>query len=119
MDTLAVILVVFVALFHVQVFIMEALLWKTERAMKAFGTTPKTAEITYPLAINQGVYNLFLAAGLFLSFVLEEPSRSHFQTFFLICIVVAAITAGIVISKRIMLVQGFPALLALLTVLAA
>jgi putative membrane protein len=119
MDLLAVALIVFVAFFHVQVFVMEALLWKTPRARKAFNTTAKTAEITYPLAINQGVYNLFLAAGLLLSFLLDDPARWQAQMFFLSCVVVAAVTAGLVVSKRIMLLQGLPALLGLILVITS
>ncbi len=116
MDILTIILVGFVALFHIQVFVMEALLWKTPKARQAFGTTVETAKITYPLAINQGVYNLFLASGLFLSFLLEDPARFQAQLFFLVCIVVAALTVGAVVSKRIMLIQGAPALIALILV---
>ncbi len=117
MDSLTVIVVGFVALFHIQVFVMEALLWKTPKARQAFGTTVETAKITYPLAINQGVYNLFLSAGLFLSFLLEDPVRFQAQLFFLICVVVAAITVGAVVNKRIMLIQGVPALTALILVI--
>lgn len=110
-------LVIFVALFHIQVFVMEAFLWRTPRVRKAFGITAKTAEITYRLAINQGVYNLFLAAGLLLSFLLSEPSRFYAQLFLLACVMIAATTAGLVVSKRIMLVQGVPALAALLALI--
>lgn len=117
MDMLTALLVAFVALFHVQVFIMEAILWKTPKARKAFGTTPKTAAITYPLAINQGVYNLFLAAGLFLSFVLAETAQGQAQLFLLSCVIVAAITAGLVVNKRIMFIQGLPAVAALIAVI--
>ena len=107
-------LVLFVALFHIQVFILESILWKTTKAMKVFGTTAKTAEITSALATNQGVYNLFLSAGLLLSFLLDAEFQLQAQLFFLSCVIVAAITAGVVVSKRIMIIQGLPALLALI-----
>jgi putative membrane protein len=116
MDTVASVLVVFVALFHVQAFVLEALLWKTPRARKVFGTTEKTAQVTYPLAINQGVYNLFLSAGLLLSFLLQDPMREQAQMFFLVCVCVAAVTAGFVVSKRIMIIQGLPALATVLLI---
>lgn len=117
MEILANALVLFVALFHIQVFVMEAFLWQTPRALKVFGLSAKEAEISHPLAINQGVYNLFLAAGLLLSFLLDDTFRSQAQLFFLACIVIAAITAGAVVSKKIMLIQGLPALLALALVI--
>lgn len=119
MDIVSTILILFVALFHVQVFILESVLWQTPKAMKVFNTTPKTAEITRPLAINQGVYNLFLSAGLLLSFLLEDPAAFQARLFFLACVVVAAITAGVVVSKRIMIIQGLPAALAIVAVIAA
>jgi putative membrane protein len=49
------------ALFHVYVFALESLLWTTDRARRAFGTTPADALTTRVLAFNQGFYNLFLA----------------------------------------------------------
>ncbi|MUL44760.1 DUF1304 domain-containing protein [Mycobacterium sp. CBMA293] len=49
------------ALLHVYIFVMESLLWTAPRTRATFGTTPETAEITKPLALNQGFYNLFLA----------------------------------------------------------
>ncbi len=119
MHTLAAALVVFVALFHIQVFVMEALLWQTPRARKAFGTTPETAKITQPLAINQGVYNLFLSAGLLLSFLLNGNARFQVQLFLLGCVIVAALTAGYVVNKRIMLIQGLPAVIATIAVILA
>ncbi len=119
MDVLSAILVVFVGLFHIQVFVLESLLWKSPRAQKAFDTTPQTAEIMYPLAVSQGVYNLFLSAGLFLSFLLDDPFQFQAQLFFLSCVVVAATVVGITVSKKIMLIQGLPALLGLIFVILA
>lgn len=112
------VLISLIVLFHVYVFVLEAFLWKTDRGMKAFNTTPKFAAASHPLAINQGVYNLFLAAGLIWAIVASDPFGYQLKIFFLTCIIVAAITAGLVVSKRIMLVQGLPALIALLLVLA-
>ncbi len=119
MDIISAVLVLFVALFHIQVFMLESFLWQTPKAMKAFGTNPKTAEITRPLAINQGVYNLFLSAGLFLSLILKDDSAFQAKLFFLSCVVVAAITAGVVVSKRIMVIQGLPAVLGIFAVIAS
>ena len=64
MNILIIVLISIVILFHVYAFILEAFLWQTPRAFKAFGTDKKTAAASQTLAINQGVYNLFLAAGL-------------------------------------------------------
>ncbi len=119
MDIIALILILFVALFHIQVFVLESLLWETPRAMKVFGTTPHTVRITRPLAVNQGVYNLFLSAGLIWSLTLSGSIALQAKLFFLLCVIIAALTAGIVVNKRIMFIQGTPALLAVIAVLIA
>ena len=49
------------ALLHVYIFVMESLTWTSRRTRATFGTTVEEAEITKPLAFNQGFYNLFLA----------------------------------------------------------
>ncbi|HUC20637.1 MAG TPA: DUF1304 domain-containing protein [Candidatus Polarisedimenticolaceae bacterium] len=112
------VLVAIIALFHMYVFVLEAFLWKTPRGRKAFSTTAKFAADSHALAINQGVYNLFLAAGLVWSLLAPDPLAAQLQIFFLSCVVVAAVTGGLTVSKRIMLVQGLPAVVALLLVLA-
>ncbi|SEQ82156.1 DUF1304 domain-containing protein [Microlunatus flavus] len=58
----ALVAAVLVALLHVYVFVMEALLWTTPRVRATFGVTSDAqAEHTRALAFNQGFYNLFLA----------------------------------------------------------
>ncbi|MBS1693052.1 MAG: DUF1304 domain-containing protein [Actinobacteria bacterium] len=49
------------ALLHVYIFVLESLRWTAPRTRATFGTTAQEAEITKPLAFNQGFYNLFLA----------------------------------------------------------
>lgn len=119
METVIFILIVLTIAFHVYAFFLEAFLWQTARAFKAFGTTKETAKTSQTLATNQGVYNLFLAAGLVWSLAAVSPTAFQAKVFFLSCIVVAAITAGLTVSKRIMVVQGAPALLTLILVLIA
>lgn len=112
-------LISLVIVFHIYAFIMEAILWKTPRAMKIFKTTPASAASSYKLAINQGVYNLFLAGGLIWSVIAGDPTGFEAKVFFLLCVLGAAITAGAVVSKRIMIAQGLPALIALALVIIA
>jgi len=54
-----------VATEHVYIMVLECFLWTSPRARKAFNLTPAFAESTKALAANQGLYNGFLAAGLF------------------------------------------------------
>lgn len=57
----ALVLAALAALLHVFIFHLESIAWTGPRARATFGTTPEEAEITKPLAFNQGFYNLFLA----------------------------------------------------------
>ncbi|RLP76982.1 DUF1304 domain-containing protein [Mycetocola tolaasinivorans] len=50
------------AILHCYIFVMESLRWTTPRVRATFGIeSAEVAEITKPLAFNQGFYNLFLA----------------------------------------------------------
>lgn len=53
------------ALIHLYIFVLESLRWTSDAARRTFGiSSPETAEITKPLAFNQGFYNLFLAVEI-------------------------------------------------------
>jgi putative membrane protein len=93
-------------------------LWTAPRARRVFGTTPEFARDTRALAANQGLYNGFLAAGLFWGMAHPNPQiGTQIQVFFLLCVLVAGIYGGITAKRSILFVQGGPALLALLAVL--
>lgn len=52
------------ALLHVYIFVMESVQWTQPRIWKRFGVADQaSADITRPMAYNQGFYNLFLAIG--------------------------------------------------------
>lgn len=52
------------ALLHVYIFTMESITWTKPATWKRFSLSSQSdAEITKPLAYNQGFYNLFLAIG--------------------------------------------------------
>ncbi|PJZ84654.1 DUF1304 domain-containing protein [Leptospira harrisiae] len=115
MKLLSFILSTFVAVEHVFILVLEMFLWKTELGMKIFQLTPETAEITAKLAKNQGLYNGFLAAGLFWALFFIKEEKQKFQTilFFLICVVVAGIYGSATAKFSILFSQGLPAFLAL------
>ncbi|MEV7756376.1 DUF1304 domain-containing protein [Microbacterium sp. NPDC089180] len=59
------------ALLHVYIFVLESLRWTRPRTWKVFGIADqRAAEITKPMAYNQGFYNLFLAIGAAVGVVL-------------------------------------------------
>jgi putative membrane protein len=107
-----------VALQHLLFLYLEAFLWTKPQGRKIFNTTAEEAEISAPLAKNQGVYNGFLAAGLVWGIVTNPAAGYQIKLVFLICVLVAALAGGLTVSKRILLVQGAPAAIALVLVLA-
>jgi putative membrane protein len=117
-ENISMLLVLIVALEHVYILVLEMFLWTTPKALKVFGITKKFAESTKAMAANQGLYNGFLAAGLFWGLLHSKNSFGlHIQLFFLCCIVIAAIYGALTVKKSILLVQGAPAILAMLSVL--
>ncbi len=117
METASTILVAIVAIEHVYILVLEMFLWTTPRGRKAFGTTPEFAQASKALAANQGLYNGFLAAGLFWGLLHRDAATGHqLQLFFLACVVVAALYGGMTAKRSILVVQGLPALVALVAV---
>jgi putative membrane protein len=118
MPTIAAILVLLVAVEHVYILALEMFLWTQPSTRKTFGTTAEQAEEMKTLAANQGLYNGFLAAGLFFSLVASNPEVAFaFKVFFLLCVIVAGIYGGVTVKPRIAMVQALPAALALAAVL--
>ena len=107
-------MVLFIAILHIVFLILEMFLWDHPVGYKVFATTPEFAATSAVLAINQGLYNGFLAAGLIVGLVKKDIA---FKVFFLSCIIVAGIFGAITAKISILFVQGSPALLALIFVL--
>ena len=65
MLTIANIVVALIALVHIYIMVLEMFLWDKPAGLRAFGQTQAAATASKVLAANQGLYNGFLAAGLF------------------------------------------------------
>jgi putative membrane protein len=117
MSMIAKVLVALVAIEHIYILVLEMFLWTTPRGRKAFGTTPEFAEATRVLAANQGLYNGFLAVGLFWSLIAPGLYARELAIFFLACVIVAGIYGGFTASRRIWVVQALPAVVALAAVI--
>jgi len=115
LSTVAAIAVGLVALLHVWFLVLEMFLWDKPAGLKAFGQTLEAAQGTKVLAANQGLYNGFLAAGLFWGLALGAAGTSV-KVFFLGCVIVAGIFGALTASRKILFVQALPALLALVFV---
>lgn len=115
MGLLANILTFLVAISHVGILILEMFFWNHPIGQKIFSMTPEVAESSSVLAMNQGLYNGFLAAGLFWGLL---KNHLDIKIFFLSCVIVAGIFGGITAKTSILFTQGLPALLAFILVLA-
>jgi putative membrane protein len=109
---LSIVLIALVALLHLYFLVLEMFLWDKPQGMKAFGSTPEFAKATKVLAANQGLYNGFLAAGLFWGLWLGEAGF-QIKVFFLICVIIAGLYGAATASRKILYVQALPAALAL------
>ncbi len=64
------------ALIHVYIFYLESFAWTTPRAHATFGTSEDEARVTRGMAFNQGFYNLFLAAAVFVGIVFVAAGQT-------------------------------------------
>jgi putative membrane protein len=118
MSNVATVLVLITALLHLYFFYLESVLWTKPYGLKKFKMTPEKAQITRPLAVNQGLYNGFLAAGLIWGVIHPDPSMRHeIQLFFASCVLIAGVVGGLTASKGIFFVQAIPGLLTTIFVL--
>ena len=115
MTTFANVLVALIALLHIYILVLEMFLWDKPAGQRAFGQTREAAATSQVLAANQGLYNGFLAAGLIWG--LWSGQRAVL-VFFLGCVIVAGVYGSLTAKRSILIVQGGPALLALLALLA-
>ena len=106
------ILIGLIAVLHVYILVLEMFLWDKPKGLKAFGNTPQTAAATKVLAANQGLYNGFLAAGLFVGLWMGQAGL-NFKVFFLVCVLVAGLYGAATASKKILFIQALPAAIAL------
>ncbi len=110
------IVVAIIGLLHVYFLVLEMFLWDKPAGLRAFGNTPEKAAATKVLAANQGLYNGFLAAGLFWGISLGSAGTS-IKVFFLLCVLVAGLYGAATASKKILYVQANPAMVGLALVL--
>jgi putative membrane protein len=110
MNSALTILVIVIAVEHLWFLVLEVFLWRQPTGLRVFRMTKEKAEATAVLAANQGVYNGFLAAGLLWGLTRGALDVQHF---FLGCVLVAGVFGGITVSKRIFVIQGLPAAVAL------
>ena len=101
-----------IGVLHVYILVLEMFLWDKPAGLRAFGLTPEAAAASKVLAANQGVYNGFLAAGLFWGLSLGDRGTGV-RVFFLCCVLVAGLYGAATANRRILFVQALPAAIGL------
>jgi putative membrane protein len=108
MSNAANVVVAAVAALHVYILVLEMFLWDKPAGLRAFGQSKQAATATKVLAANQGLYNGFLAAGLFWGLSQGEAGRD-IKVFFLGCVLAAGLYGAATASRKILVVQALPA----------
>jgi putative membrane protein len=116
MTPLTSLLIILIALLHLYFLVLEMFLWDKPFGLRVFHQSLEAARASKPLAMNQGLYNGFLAAGLVWGLILGEEGIAV-KVFFLACVVVAGVFGGLTVSRRILLIQALPGAAALALVL--
>lgn len=112
MQIAASLLVALVALEHLWFLVLEMFLFTKPLGLQTFHLTQAQADTCSVLAMNQGLYNGFLAAGLATALL----ARSRLMRRFMLgCVIVAGIYGAWSLgSKDVLVGQSLPAVLALL-----
>ena len=113
MLTIADILIGLIAFLHIYILVLEMFLWDKPIGLRAFGQTQAAATASKVLAANQGLYNGFLAAGLFWGLSMGAAGTSV-KVFFLSCVLVAGLYGAATANRKILFIQAIPAAIALI-----
>lgn len=126
MSVVASVFVGLAALLHVYIFWMESVAWTRPAIWTRFGVADQTtADVTRPMAYNQGFYNLFLGLGAALGLVLWwTGSEAAGTSLVLFCTASMALAASVLVTTgkgylRAALTQGTLPLLGFITFLFA
>jgi putative membrane protein len=110
MKVVATALIIMVIGLHLGFLVLEMFFWDHPVGRSIFSMTPEESAASAVLAMNQGLYNGFLAAGLVWGLI---AGRSDVLVFFLICIVIAGVFGAATAKFTILFTQALPAALAL------
>ncbi|MEW4354925.1 DUF1304 domain-containing protein [Streptococcus pneumoniae] len=117
MSLVTIILATIVALEHIYIFYLETIATHSDKTVKAFGLEKEEMmrDSVTSLFKNQGIYNLLLA--IFLLYGIFVSANLEIVTIFVLYVIGAAVYGAVTANKKILFVQGGPAILALLSIL--
>lgn len=113
MKIVGIVLVALVALLHLGFLTLEMFYWDHELGRKIFNMTVQQSKDSMVLAMNQGLYNGFLSAGLIWGLLSKKIDVLYF---FLGCVIVAGIFGAFTAKPTIFFTQSVPAILACVAV---
>ncbi len=112
MTFLQTLVICLVAVIHLYLMYVEMFAWETRGARFLTRFDADFFRISKPLAINMGLYNGFMAAGLLGSeFLVEPPFKTSALLFFLGCLTIAGIFGAKTAETKLFFVQSVPALI--------
>merc|ERR1719242_1617702 len=114
MHMVAVVCVSIIGILHVLFFVMECFFWHIMARRFMRGITRNQIEFTRAMAMNQGIYNLGTAFGLFWSVFTSNKSTT---IMLLLCVIMYAAFGAVTVKKSIMIGQGLPAIVGLFVVI--
>jgi len=113
MKIVAIIAVAIVGVTHVAIAMVEMFFWETPFIYERLGFTVNIAHQVAPIVNNAGLYNAFIAAGLFWGAFNQNRS---IRLFFLVCVIVAGIYGAVTLRPTTLVLQTLPAAIALILV---
>jgi putative membrane protein len=111
MTLISTIALLFIAFLHYCIFTIEVFFWTKPSGLRAFNLSKEFSDQTKTMAINQGVYNAFLASGILYAILTSQPNTA---IFFTSCVFIAGIVGGVTSNIKIIFIQSIPALIALM-----
>jgi putative membrane protein len=107
----------FVGLVHIAISVGEMFFWiRIYKLLTHFDFSEAEAKKVGPIVANAGLYNAFIAAGLFWS-LWPTTGSPTLMLFFLLCVVIAGVFGAITLhTPNPLLLQTVPALIATLVV---
>ncbi len=112
------ILISFIALEHLYILYFEMFKWETIGKRTFTNLDESLFNPTKGMAANQGLYNGFLSAGLIWTlFICDKVWADNIAIFFLSCVIIAGTYGAVTVTKKIFLIQAFPAIVTLIFIL--
>ncbi len=116
MSALANIAVAVVAALHLLFLVLESFMWRKPLGRRIFGLSQEVADSSAALAVNQGLYNGFLAAGLVWGLIAGSGGYA-IKLFFLSCVIIAGIVGAVTAKRSILWIQALPGVIAMTLVI--